>query len=92
MAKLKGKPRNAVGTMKRTYPDFFDVFAELPIDHKATVVVALQMYAQTMKVTLGSATFSSKEVNALPIFDDGAAPMEPSKALDFASALAARVY
>lgn len=92
MAKLKGRPRDAVGTTKRTYPDFFDVFSELPTDHKATVVVALQMYAQTMMIALGSATFSSKEVNMLPIFDDGAAPLEPSKALDFASALAARVY
>jgi len=72
---------------KQSKPDFFEVFRRLPIGHKATVVVALQMYAQVMKTRFGSVTFSRKDIGLQPIFDDVGEGLDPSKALDFAARL-----
>lgn len=72
-------------------PDFFAAFAQLPEDHKATVVVALRMFAQVKKTNFGSVAFSQQDINMLPIFDNEARPLDSNKALDFASRLAQEV-
>jgi hypothetical protein len=65
--------------------DFWEVFAELPEDHKATISAAMDMYATVMRNKMGSVTFSRKDVEMLNVFDDGAKPLDWSKASDFAS-------
>lgn len=72
---------------KKAKPDFWDAFAELPENHKATISVAMQMYAQVMRTGFGSVTFSRKEIELLPIFDGEARPLDWGKASDFASAV-----
>lgn len=70
-------------------PDFFEAFAKLPRAHKATVVVALRMYAQVMKSNFGGVTFTQEDIEQQTIFDDIGVheKLEPFKALDFAARL-----
>jgi len=72
--------------MKKKKPDFFEAFNELPIAHKAAVVVGLRMYARVIKSNFGSITFAQKDVEQLVIFDESPL-LDPAKARDFATAL-----
>jgi hypothetical protein len=76
---------------RKKSPDFFSAFAELPEEHKASMVVAMQMLYAAMTVFMGSVTFSKKEIELNPLFDD-VNMMDVNKMLDFAKAMSRYVY
>jgi hypothetical protein len=72
---------------KKTFnkPSFWDAFAALPENHKATISVAMKMYSRVMSNGFGSVTFSQKDIEQEVVFDGNARPLDASKAADFAS-------
>jgi hypothetical protein len=70
--------------MSKKTPSFWDAFAALPENHKATISVAMKMYAQVMRNGFGSVTFSRHDVEQEVVFDGTARPLDWEKASDFA--------
>ncbi len=66
--------------------DFFDAFAELPPEQRATVVVGLQMFREVMRAQMGSVAFSREDILKLALFDE-VHPLEESELSRFIAAL-----